>query len=257
MFPNITERVLCYMNSVHKLTKNELKLFACATMLLDHIGIALFPKLILLRIIGRLAFPIFAYSIYEGYKYTYKKRSYFFEILGLGIICAVAYYLYEKVIFGNVLITFSLSICVLYCIHFLKAALLSTNVKPTRVVTGFLLTVGSLTGTVLICHFITVDYGVLGVLLPVFVELFDLDGLPLSGALENPIQKKALSMFGFSLGLLLLSFQMGGIQFFSLLSLIPLALYGGKKGTHDMKYFFYLFYPLHLGAIGVVSALFA
>ena len=52
------------------LNGNHLKLIAAFTMLLDHAGILLFPHVKLLRILGRLAYPIFAYMIAEGCRYT-------------------------------------------------------------------------------------------------------------------------------------------------------------------------------------------
>ena len=52
------------------LTNNQLKLIALVTMTLDHIGVVLFPQAQWLRIVGRLAFPIFAYMIAEGCRHT-------------------------------------------------------------------------------------------------------------------------------------------------------------------------------------------
>ena len=57
------------------LTGNQLKLIALVTMTIDHIGMQLFPRVRLLRIIGRLAFPIFAYMIAEGCRYTRNRRG--------------------------------------------------------------------------------------------------------------------------------------------------------------------------------------
>ncbi len=39
-------------------------------MLIDHLGAVLFPEVIILRMIGRLSFPIFAYLIAIGYSKT-------------------------------------------------------------------------------------------------------------------------------------------------------------------------------------------
>ena len=47
-------------------TGNQLKIIALVTMTCDHVGMQIFPQLIWLRIIGRLAFPIYAYMIAEG-----------------------------------------------------------------------------------------------------------------------------------------------------------------------------------------------
>ena len=46
-----------------ELTQNELKLIAAAAMLLDHIGAQLLPGVLWLRIVGRLAFPVFSFCI--------------------------------------------------------------------------------------------------------------------------------------------------------------------------------------------------
>jgi len=43
-------------------------------MTVDHLGFILFPSLIILRIIGRIAFPIFAYMIAEGCRYTKNEK---------------------------------------------------------------------------------------------------------------------------------------------------------------------------------------
>ena len=48
------------------LTGNQLKLIAMLTMTCDHVGMQIFPQLLWLRVIGRLAMPIYAYMIAEG-----------------------------------------------------------------------------------------------------------------------------------------------------------------------------------------------
>ena len=61
-----------------------IKLIAIITMLIDHIGLSygyisnqLDPNLyMMLRTIGRIAFPIFAFGIVNGMKYTKNKEYY-------------------------------------------------------------------------------------------------------------------------------------------------------------------------------------
>ena len=48
-----------------------LKLVAICSMIIDHIGLFFFPQYVMFRIIGRLAFPIFAFLI--GYSLKYNK----------------------------------------------------------------------------------------------------------------------------------------------------------------------------------------
>lgn len=55
------------------LTGNQLKLLALIAMTCDHVGLQLLPQFIILRIIGRLAAPLFAYMIAEGCRYTHNR----------------------------------------------------------------------------------------------------------------------------------------------------------------------------------------
>ena len=55
------------------LSGNALKIIGAITMLIDHMGVVLFPGIAILRIIGRISFPIFAFMIAEGCRYTKNK----------------------------------------------------------------------------------------------------------------------------------------------------------------------------------------
>ena len=66
-----------------RLTRNQMKYAAYFTMLLDHIGYVLFPGVLWLRAVGRLAFPFFAYLLVEGIEQTSSKAKY---MLRLGVL---------------------------------------------------------------------------------------------------------------------------------------------------------------------------
>jgi hypothetical protein len=68
----------------HKL--NTIKWVGILTMTIDHIGYFLLPNLLLLRIIGRIAFPCFLYSTIEGTRRTHYYGSYIFRLILLGIL---------------------------------------------------------------------------------------------------------------------------------------------------------------------------
>lgn len=225
----------------HGITQNQLKTAAAIFMLIDHIGAELFPQIVLLRMIGRLAFPIFSFFVYEGFLHTRSKKRYLSRIFFLGSMCVAVYYLYSGRMYGNVLITFSLSIVALYSISLFRERI-SGSTKDK--ICGTILALCSVICICLICTWIYVDYGFWGVMMPVFAYVANSWG-----------QKKSayVGLAGFSAGLLLLAIQTGGIQYISLIAIPLLAMYNGRQGLKCMKSFFYWFYPAHLAAIGVLS----
>ena len=74
------------------LTGNMLKLLAAFSMLLDHAGLLFFPTEMGFRIAGRLAFPIFAFMIAEGCKYTRNRWRYWGMIAALAAVCQIVYF---------------------------------------------------------------------------------------------------------------------------------------------------------------------
>jgi hypothetical protein len=75
------------------LGRELLKIIAIVTMVIDHIGKILYPDLLLLRIIGRLSFPIFAYLIVLGIESTKKPRKYMVTLLSFAVISQLPYFL--------------------------------------------------------------------------------------------------------------------------------------------------------------------
>ena len=53
-----------------------LKMLALITMTCDHVGLQLFPDILIFRIIGRLAMPIYAFMIAEGCRHTRNRKKY-------------------------------------------------------------------------------------------------------------------------------------------------------------------------------------
>lgn len=106
----------------HGFSQNQLKVVGAIAMAIDHIGAEIFPEAEWMRIIGRLAFPIFRFFIYEGFCYTRSRFKYLMKIASLGLICVAAYYIYTGAVYANVLITFSLSICLMGAVRFWPTA---------------------------------------------------------------------------------------------------------------------------------------
>ena len=98
------------------LTNNQLKIIAMVSMLLDHMGLLFFPDEQIFRILGRIAFPIFAYMIAEGCRYTKNRTKYLGMIGGMAIIFQIVYFVAMQSLYQGILVTFSLSIIVIYSI---------------------------------------------------------------------------------------------------------------------------------------------
>ena len=78
-------------------TRNDiLKIIAMVTMLIDHLGVLYFPELRILRTIGRIAYPIFAYQIALGYKNTSNRGKYRWKLFIFGVVSQIPYMLLNK-----------------------------------------------------------------------------------------------------------------------------------------------------------------
>ncbi len=223
-------------------------------MLIDHIGYILLPEVAVLRYIGRIAMPLFAFMIAEGCRHTKNRVRYFFQVLILAVFCQ-AFYFGEQLISGtldsiylNILFTFSLAIVLCFAVEDLKA---DVKDKSRDRVNSVLKLVGAAAAALLFTvvgeRFCPIpyymDYGLMGVLLPVGAVLFD---------------NKRASKICFAVFLLvycLVGFKELPYIWYSCLSLIFIFAYNGQRGQKGLKYLFYIFYPLHLAVLYGISVL--
>lgn len=228
------------MKSRFGLTNNQLKIVAIVTMLLDHIGVYLYPSVEWLRIVGRISLPIFAYMISEGCAYTRHRLRYFLQIFVLGAGCQLVYYFAMGSLYQGILITFSLAILVIYALD---------NLFKNRDLLACVLAVAAVGGSVFLTVFapdiwantdFSIDYGIAGVALPVLIYY---------------APSKFWKLIATAVGVLLLAVTLIPIQWWAFLSLPFIALYSGERGRVNMKYFFYLFYPIHLVVIYLIGML--
>jgi len=212
------------------LTNNQLKIIAMVTMLIDHIGKILLNYNPLFTAIGRISFPIFAYMIAEGCVHTKNRKRYFLTIFSMSILFQAIYFALSRSFYMNILFTFSLSIITIYCIDlyrkskkFLNLLLLIFEVLAIVFIALFLPKILSHTD-------FTIDYGILGVFLPVIIYL---------------MPTKTLKLISAAAMLSLMALISYNLKWFALLAIPLLALYNGKRGNLNLKYLFYIFYPAH------------
>ena len=235
-----------------KLSGNVLKIVAMVSMLIDHIGMYFFPKVTVLRVIGRLAFPIFAFMVAEGCRHTRNKLRYFLSIFTLAVIVQLVYFFVKGSLFMCVLISFSLAIPMVYALQYLKSAIHGgKNVR--RIGLSLLFVILSISATVGVCLLVKVDYGIMGCFLPVIASLLYAPSEASDKVKDYDTILGRVIIFG--IGCVALGIIKGGINIFCLLSIPLLMLYSGKRGKWNIKYFFYLFYPLHLVVLEGISLL--
>ena len=124
------------------LSGNQLKIIALIAMTCDHVGMQLLPQFGFLRIIGRLAMPIFAYMIAEGCRYTRSCRKYLCRMLLLALACQVVYFVALGSLYQCILVTFSLSAGLIFSLD---------NTRTRRDTASELLALGVLIGTFFFC----------------------------------------------------------------------------------------------------------
>ena len=211
-----------------------IKWLALITMTADHVGILFFPNVILLRVIGRLAFPLFGYMIAEGCVYTHDKRAYLLRTAGLAILCQIVYFIAEGSLYMCVLVTFSLAIIWIIVIDKTKDSPSLKTYIPAILTSAAIIFVCIGLPALLPGTDFSVDYGIFGVVYVVCVYL---------GRKKN---EKLLFGAAALVGVALTSPLPFELQMCGLLSLIPLYFYNGSRGKYNIKWFFYFFYPIHL-----------
>ena len=209
------------------ISQEGLKLLACATMLIDHIGALFFPQALWLRIIGRLSFPIYCFLLAEGVHYTRNPRKYGLRLLLVAVLAELPYDLlfYGRFTWAHnsVMVTLLLGFC--------------GGIAMKQVHGRWKLLVPL--PFILLGRYLGGSYGMYGVAMIVMFQL-----------LRNIPCAKAAQL----LSMVLLSLRMAGfpgsigVQIYAIAAMIPILLYSGKKYSRSkaLQWAFTLFYPVHI-----------
>lgn len=292
------------------MSSSMLKIIACAIMLLDHIGAALFPQVRWIRLIGRLAFPIFAYLIAEGYARTKNFSKYLSRLLMFGLIAQIPFgfafgrdiYInnfsdFIKVVLGqpmhlNIFFTLAIGLIAIKVYDskfYLRGnAIEEAEMNNTEDVSGEVVTQTMSDNTIaaavesdviisksrilresklakffiiaalgILTNVYTTDYSMYGVMMILAFYVF-------RDSKMKTIVSQILVYVIFGTGRMLYYYfthpeyfpkglQIGFFsQGLSILALIFIFLYNGKKGK-DLKYFFYAFYPVHISILALIK----
>lgn len=227
---------------------STIKIIAVVAMLIDHVaatvlerqmieagylsnnmiglrGMAFYIVYLVMRLIGRLGFPIFCFLLVEGFQKTRNVKKY---ALRLGIFALISEVPFDFAFCGkayypsyqNVYFTLFFGLLALWGIDWIGKRELP---KVVEILLGAA-AAGVCMGA---AHFLQTDYAAMGVLTIIVMYLFR--------------KKRVISML---MGCIVLTI-MSVSEITAFFALIPIALYNGKRGL-KMKYFFYGFYPVHL-----------
>lgn len=231
------------MRNQRGISQEALKLIACASMLADHVGVALLPWQIL-RIIGRLAFPIYAYLLVEGFHHTKHRYRYMDRIL----ICAIVSELpFDMAAFGtihpfhqNTMLTLLLGLLALDMMERIQDTLCKL--------------LGLLPILYAAARIFHADYGAWGVAL---IHLLALTRDLPHGKMLQVLSIIMICGFMPSNTVSLLGSHIS-MELFGAVSAIPIAMYSGRKRTESkaVQTGFYLFYPVHLGILSLLRILY-
>lgn len=226
------------------LSGSVLKLLAVILMLIDHTGAVIVsrcPQVALLtflgktltlyrlmRLLGRMAFPLFCFLLVEGFLHTHDRRGY---ALRLGAFALLSEVPFDFAFYGkfpewthqNVFITLCLGVLGLWALESFRGQ------------GGKLLL--SLAGLFLIALLSRCDYGARGFGFVLILYLLR----------ERPISRAVIGA-----GYLTSTWQAG-------LAFVPMAFYNGRRGFirgKGLQLAFYLFYPLHLLLLYVIKGFF-
>lgn len=220
-----------------------MQLVAIVTMIIDHVGAIFFPSIMLLRVIGRIAFPLFCWGIAMGAEKTRDFNRYALRLLVLGVISQIFYmkalnHSWHEL---NVLATLLLG---LLAIRGIQLKRFGTQLWGPLV-------------CLIIAAAYRMDYGWQGVMLIILMYLArhtrgGLTALMVSfcllwGSRSGPM------FYGVSLNSGFLPLDIGLSQLISLISLqflailaLPLMMFRTNSGIKLPKWFSYAAYPGHL-----------
>lgn len=211
----------------------SIKVIAIAAMLVDHFALILFPESVALRMIGRLAFPLFAWLIANGAEHTsdidrYLRRLFFFGILSQ-IPFEIGFFLsgYHPLFF-NVLFTLFLGLLAIKSIQ-------SDSSHMTKI--------SVVTGSALLASLIHADYGGIGVLSIVAFYILRKRPVALICSQIMLFAVSPIALASFDLYLPGTWYLSQPYQWAAMLALPLIFFYNEKRGPR-VQYLFYWFFPL-------------
>ncbi|MBR4026492.1 MAG: hypothetical protein IKJ01_02890, partial [Lachnospiraceae bacterium] len=200
-----------------------------------------------MRLIGRMAFPIYCFLLVEGFLHTRNVPKYAFRLFLFALISEIPFdFALEGSLwsptYNNVFFTLFLGLLCINCLNWLETMFEKWKEKKGDVFIGscvkyFLFFVVIYGMGIVAEEMLMTDYGMAGVIAIAVIWLFR----------EN-------RTLGFSGSILVLGLLSSSTEYLAIAMLPFIMKYNGTRGK-QVKYLFYAFYPIHLFVLGVVCML--
>lgn len=250
------------------LSGSTLKIIAIVTMFIDHVGAGIGGRLLwqtgymdlalagdingviewqmeyglllfvysIMRMIGRLGFPIFCFLLIEGFAHTRDVKKYALRLGAFALISEIPFDLAFKgqvleFTYQNVFFTLFFGLLALVGLQAIEKRQSDMHEKTSKLV-NVLASIGVVLVFCVIAETMRTDYGAIGVICIVVIYLFR--------------KKKVAQIIA---GCVAFCWEITAP-----LAFVPIGFYNGERGM-KLKYFFYAFYPIHLLLIYMVAAL--
>ena len=232
-----------------------LKWVGIVAMTFDHIGILLFPKYDIFRMIGRLAFPIFGFVLIYNFIYHTKNKVKYIKRLALFsfLFEPIHFFVFKHHYAGmNIFLIYTLALSLLYLFELLQEdRLISTDKKVFFIIYLVL--------SIYIAQY--TEYSISGFLLIISFYFSIKDRrylfitILLLILLNAPSLKYLLLTFDYTYHLFYLSVKLDFKYIAPTLMIIPIIYIVSKINIKipRSRYFFYLYYPIHLFLLGLCS----
>jgi hypothetical protein len=198
---------------------------AMITMLIDHIGAVFYPQVTELRIIGRIAFPIYAFAVYIGYKHTRNVQKYIWRLFWIAVLSQLPFMAAFNHFSLNVVWTLWSALLVLLVLDKLQGRMLGIPI---------------VIGAGLVMQMTHMDYGMYGLLLVLLFRYF-----------QGPI----LVMAHVLLNVLYILLYSSSVQMYSVMATVGIAVaqyYNAGFRLKGPRWIWRYFYPAHLAVIALI-----
>lgn len=209
-----------------------LKLIAVISMLFDHSGYVIFNGFSAFNFIGRLAFPIFAFQLTQGYTHTKSLKKYFLRLFLFALISQIPFLLFR--------IKFVEDIFVLNIFFTLSLGLANIWIYDKNKILGMI----SLILFSTVAELLNFDYGAFGIIIIFIFYAFKNNKILMNFSFIFAVILKYLFYLLIYYNTIYFSSYLA-LCIFTILSIILINFYNGKEGK-KVKYLLYIFYPLHL-----------